>query len=527
MRELGHLASGGTWGAGVGNYKYTLRAASAKPIQVTLFRRECQIFAKIVNVVLVPGCELIDGRDPGATVHRPRDSFDADMSGPVPTETEAPVVGVEDLVRYFHGGDKPPLAWRTGIEQEKVVVFADGGSVAFDGTAGIEELLRRLETRGYTGIREDGRLIALRRNKENITVEPGGQVELSGPTLRTATACRDELALHVAELADVGGTLGMRFLGVGLSPFATLDDLEWLPKRRYAVMRDYLPRRGRLGRHMMKLTATVQANFDFDDEPTAAEKVRTASGVTSIVTALFAASPISEGRPNGYRSFRAAIWLETDEDRCGLLPAAFEDGFGFRHYVEWALDVPMFFVVRSGVYHPIGARMTFRQFMSEGWNGHKATMSDWEIHLSTLFPEVRLKRYIEVRGADAGPLPMAFGLAALWRGLLDDRDACRAAWKLVQSATMDERQALRRTVPKAGMSARFVGRSLQELAVELCRIAAAGLSRLPGGGGDAALMEPLEERAVAGRSPADDMLADFEACGGDPRKLVARWELRV
>jgi glutamate--cysteine ligase len=449
------------------------------------------------------------------------------MSGPVPIETESRVVSIEDLVRYFRGGNKPPSAWRTGIEQEKVVVFTDGSAVRFDGPAGIEELLRRLEARGYSGIREDGHVIALRRGSESITVEPGGQVELSGPTLRTASACRDELALHVAEMAEVGGEMGMKFLGVGLSPFATLDDLQWLPKRRYAVMRDFLPRRGRLGRHMMKLTATVQANFDYDDEPTAADKLRTASGVTSIVTALYAASPISEGRPTGYRSFRAAIWLETDEDRCGLLPAVFEEGFGFRHYVEWALDIPMFFVVREGVYHPVGTQMTFRQFLSQGWNGHEATLSDWEIHLSTLFPEVRLKRYIEVRGADAGPLPMAFGLAALWRGLLDDRDACRAAWKLVRGATIDERQTLRRIVPRAGMSARLAGRSVQELAVELCRIAADGLSRLPGGAGDAALLEPLAQRAASGRAPADDMLADFEECAGDRRKLVARWALRA
>ncbi len=455
------------------------------------------------------------------------------MSGPVSSEDQpVPVGSVEDLVDYFEAAGKPATAWRVGVEQEKIAVRDNGGPVAFDGPAGIEELLRRLEAGGYQGIREDGHLLALERQEEKITVEPGGQVEHAGTALVNALECRANLLHHVREMEDVGGALGIRFLGVGLEPFSGIDSLPWLPKRRYRMMRDFLPPRGRLGHHMMKRTATVQANLDYDDQPTAAEKLRTAFGVTSIVTALFAASSISEGRPNGYRSFRAATWLDTDEDRCGLLPFVFRDDFGFRHYVEWALDVPMFFVVRSDVhgpadvYHPAGG-MTFRRFLRDGWGAERATMRDWTIHLSTLFPEVRLKQYIEVRGADAGPLPMATGLAALWRGLLDDREARRAAWNLVRDASMDEREVLRRAVPKEGMGARFVGRSVRELALELCRIAGDGLSRLPGGPNDLPLLEPLEERATSGRAPADDMLDDFYACDGDPTRLVARWQLRV
>ena len=440
---------------------------------------------------------------------------------------EAKPASLDDLVGYFQSGSKPPSEWRVGVEQEKIVVFSDGRPMPFDGDAGIEGLLARLgRATGRTDVREDGRLLALQRDGETITVEPGGQVELSGLPLPTAMACRAGLLEHVSEVVGAGEPLGMKFLGVGFHPWATLDDLPWLPKRRYAVMRAYLPTRGRLAHHMMKRTATVQANFDYDDEQTAVEKLRTGFGVTSIVTALAAASPISEGRPNGYRSYRAAIWLETDDDRCGLLPFVFEDGCGFRAYAEWALDVPMFFVVRDGVYHPVGG-MTFRRFHRDGWQGHRATMRDWEIHLSTLFPEVRLKRYIELRGADAGPLPVAVGLAALWRGLLDDRIACRAAFSLVASAQMAEREALRREVPKAGMDARFQGRRVQELAVELCRIARDGLQRLPGGPADATLLDPVEERAVAGRAPADDMLDDYRACAGDPTKLVDRWQLKL
>lgn len=448
------------------------------------------------------------------------------MSGPVRTHAhQSPLTSTEQLVEYFRAGGKPPHAWRIGVEQEKVAVLADGRPVPFDGAGGIEELLRRLKMRGNDeAIFEGNRLLGLAGRNGTVTVEPGGQVEHSGPALPTAVACGAELVRHVREVTAVAEELGIRFLGVGLNSFAALEELPWLPKARYRIMRDYLPTKGRLAHHMMKATATVQANLDYDDEPTAVDKMRMAFGVTSIVTALYAASPLSEGRPNGYQSFRAAVWLEMDDDRCGLLPFAFDEGFGFRDYAEWALDVPMFFVVRAGVYHPIGG-MTFRRFMRAGWNGERATMDDWAMHLSTLFPEVRLKRHLEVRGADAGPMPMALALPALWRGLLDDRQACQFAWELVRKASMAEREDLRRTVPKAGLQARFLNKPLHELAVQLCQISADGLRRLPDGTADAALLAPLHERAATARSPADDMLSDYQATNGDPTKLVNLWRL--
>jgi glutamate--cysteine ligase len=435
-----------------------------------------------------------------------------------------PIASTDDLVAYFAGGAKPASEWRIGIEQEKIAVTADGRPVPFLGDAGIEQLLRNVEALGMEGVREDGHLLALRRPGETVTVEPGGQLEFSGPALKTAAACRDSLIQHLGVVSRLGAELGMRFLAVGLRPWGTLDEIPWLPKRRYAVMRAYLPTRGRLGLDMMKRTATVQANVDYDSERTAAEKMRTASAVTSIVTALYAASPISEGRPNGHQSLRAAIWLDTDPDRCGLLPRVFEEGFGFRDYAEWALDVPMFFVVRRGQYLPAGG-ITFRRFMKEGWRDERATLGDWATHLSTLFPEVRLKRYIEVRGADAGPMNMAVALAALWRGLLDEPDARQAAWALVEAATLDQREALRREVPRAGLRATFRGRTVRELAVDVVDIARVGLRRLPGGAEDAALLEPLAARAATGRTAADDLLDDFAAANGDPRVLSRRWEL--
>ena len=445
------------------------------------------------------------------------------MTALLGTDT-TPIGSITDLVAYFEGGGKPVSEWRVGIEQEKIAVTPRGAPAPYAGSAGIEALLRRLEATGLAGEREDGHLLAVRGPAESVTVEPGGQFEFSGPTLPTAVACRDSLVRHVALVTELAAELGLRFLAIGLRPWGTLDEIPWLPKRRYGVMREYLPTRGGLGLDMMKRTATVQANFDFDGERTAAEKMRTASAVTSIVTALYAASPISEGRPNGHKTFRAAVWLDTDPDRCGFVPGVFGTGFGFRDYAEWALDVPMFFVVRAGQYHP-GQGMTFRRFMTEGWRGERATMGDWQTHLSTLFPEVRLKRYIEVRGADAGPMPMALGLAALWRGLLDEPEARRAAWELVRAASVDDRERLRREVPRAGLEASLVGRSLRDLAVDLVAIAGAGLRRLPGGVADAALLEPLAARAADGRCPADDLLDDFRAANGDPAALVGRWQL--
>ncbi len=445
-----------------------------------------------------------------------------------PRAAEAPLT-IDQLVGYFRSGGKDQTRFRIGIEQEKIGVREDGRPVPYDGERGaLAELLGQLEGRGFQATREDGHIIALSRGGDRITMEPGGQLELSGGALATASECAAALDAHVREVAEAARPLGIRFIGTGVRPFGTLDDVKWLPKRRYVVMREYFPRLGResrLAHQMMKLTATVQANFDYASEDDAAEKIRAAYGITSIVTALYAASPVAFGRPTGHKSYRATIWLETDADRCGLLPFVFKPDFRFRHYVDWALDVPMFFVVRDGVYNPV-EKLTFRRFLAEGWRGTGATMADWEVHLSTLFPEVRLKRYIEVRGADAGPMPMARSLGALWRGILEDAEARRAVTALVADHTFEEREALRRAVPTQGLAARFGKRSVGELAVELCRIAAAGLARLPGGAADARLLEAPRAYAGAGRAPADDLLDDFTAAGGDPAVLVRRWELR-
>jgi glutamate--cysteine ligase len=285
-----------------------------------------------------------------------------------------------------------------------------------------------------------------------------------------------------------------------------------VPKGRYVVMRDYLPTRGRLGHDMMKRTATVQANLDYADEEDAEQKMRAALSVTSLVTALFANSPLAEGRDTGYASYRARAWLDTDPDRCGLLPFAFERGRLFQRYAEWALDVPMFFVYRHA-YVPAGG-MTFRRFLREGFEGDRATLADWELHLSTLFPEVRLKHYLEMRGADSGPRPMVLALPALWKGLLYDDEACAQAERLTHSMTFAERLALRDAVPRAGLSAVVGSHPVRELARELVGIARTGLTRVAPD--EVPYLAPLEEVVATGRTPADRVRDAWTQAAGDP-----------
>ena len=429
-----------------------------------------------------------------------------------------PVASVDELVGHFQSGGKPRTAFRVGMEHEKVLVHADGSAPDH---AVIGQLLARLRESGWEGIEEHGQLIALEGGtRGNVTLEPGGQLEHSGtPWLSVLESVRDNDA-HLDQLRPQLSALGLSMLSVGFRPFGTLDDVPWMPKGRYKIMRAYLPTRGQRGLEMMKRTATVQANLDFVDEADAMDQLRVSLGLSSLVTALFAASPLVDGRPSGYQSYRAAAWLDTDPDRCGLLPFAFEPGASFRHYTEWALDVPLFFVYRDGEYRPLAQRTTFRQFLVDGVGDERATMADWELHLSTLFPEVRLKKYIEVRQADASSREMVAALPSLWRGVLDDPEARRAAWALVKDWSFDERLALYRETPRAGLRARVRGRALVELCGELVAVAKAGLWRVDASA--VPLLAPLERIVADGRSTADAVLALFQECGGEPAKLIPR-----
>jgi glutamate--cysteine ligase len=439
--------------------------------------------------------------------------------------SSAPKVAVRDLselVGHFAGGGRPIPEHRIGLEHEKIAVRPDGTGP--DHTI-IARVLGAFVDRGWSPIAEHGQLIGARHPQfGSFTLEPGGQLEHSGAPQPSVVAAVLDNDRHLDELVAVCATEDVRLLGTGFQPFQPVDAIPWMPKGRYEVMRDYLPRYGRRAHDMMKRTATVQANVDYVDEVDAIEKLRLGQGISPLVTALFAASPLADGKKTGQKSYRASAWLETDPARCGLLRFLFEPGASFVSYAEWALDVPMFFVYRDGAYRSLaGQGFTFRRFMSEGLDGERATIEDWELHLSTLFPDVRLKRYIEVRQADASTRPMVRAVPALWRGLYATRDTRHAAWSLVAALSWDDRVTAQREVPERGLEASIGGQPLRPLAAELVEIAVRGLSLVEP---DArALMQPLEEIARSGRSVADLIVEAFDRHDGDPARLIAELAL--
>ncbi len=436
------------------------------------------------------------------------------------TTDQRPIAGTDELVAHFARGSKPRADLKIGVEHEKLGVLADGRAPDYDV---IRRLLEAMAARGWKRVEEHGHLIALSRPTcGTITLEPGGQVEHSGAPWPTALQAVRDNDKHVDELLPLAAELGITFLGLGFRPFGTLDDVPWMPKGRYRVMRAYLPTRGSMAHEMMKRTTTVQANLDYESEDDAMDKLRVAMGLSSLVTSLFAASPIVDGKASGFQSWRARAWLDTDPDRCGLLPFTLRPEARFRDYAEWALDVPMFFVYRDGEYRPVGG-MTFRRFVREGWQGERATLTDWELHLSTLFPEARLKTFIEVRQADATSREMVRALPALWRGVLYDDEARGAAWQLVADWPLDERLRVWRETPRAGLHGSAHGRPMRELCRELVAIARAGLGRLNGG---VELLEPLERIVATGRTLADEIAAEHERVRGDVGKMIDFLRLR-
>jgi glutamate--cysteine ligase len=431
---------------------------------------------------------------------------------------ERPIAGVDELVAYFAAGEKPADQLRIGLEHEKVGVLADGRAPDY---AIIRQILEGMAERGWTRVEEQGNLIALERKTcGTITLEPGGQLEHSGAPWPTSVAAVRDNDKHMDELLPLAASLGVSFLGIGFRPFGTLADVPWMPKGRYRVMREYLPTRAPLAHEMMKRTTTVQANLDYVSEDDAMQKLRIGQALSSLVTALFAASPIVDGRLTDWQSYRARVWLDTDPDRCGLLPFVFGEHARYRDYVDWALDVPMFFVKREGGYRPAGG-MTFRRFLRDGWQGERALTSDWELHLSTLFPEARLKRYVEVRQADASSRAMVRALPALWRGIFYDADARQAAWALTSGWSMERRLAVYRETPRLGLQ----GPDMLDLCRELVAIAKAGLLRLKAVEG-AALLAPLEQIVDERRSYADVIAAEYRRVDGDTAKLIDFLRLR-
>jgi len=453
----------------------------------------------------------------------------------------APIAREEDLAGYFAGGAKPRARFGVGLEYERFGVLTGTlAPVAYDGERSVRALLERL-TQGASWVAdvENGVLLGAHHDATRVTLEPGCQLELSGGVHPTLEAARRELSFYLDTIAAVSEPLGIAWLGVGMQPLAPLGAIPWLPKKRYAIMRDSWPRRGSRGLVMMKQTACIQVNLDYESEADAMEKMRVAMGLSPLVTAAFANSPLTESRPSGFLSGRAWAWRDTDPDRCGLLPFVFEEGASFDDYLQYALDVPLLFVVRDGEYLP-GHGVTFRRFLRDGLEGSKPTLADFERHLTTLFPEVRLKRCLEMRGADSGDPDAVLALAALWKGVLYDPEARRDAWRLVQNQTFEERVALLDAVCRDGPEALLPRRAgaagqgparVRDLIEEIVRLARRGL-RAQGRAEEAAWLSPLERRHGTDEScPARTLLHHWDGeWGHDPGRLVsllARHELEA
>ena len=433
-----------------------------------------------------------------------------------------------DLLATFSGGEKPRERWRIGTEHEKFVYrTADHRAPSWDEPGGIRDLLLGLTEFGWSPVEEDGKVIALSGVDGTISLEPAGQLELSGAPLENLHQTCAEAGRHLEQAKAIGDRLGLGFLGLGMWPDKTRAELPVMPKGRYRIMLDHMPRVGSLGLDMMLRTCTIQVNLDYSSEADMVKKFRVGLALQPLATALFANSPLTEGKPNGFKSFRSHIWEDTDPHRTGMLPFVFEDGFGYERYCDYALDVPMYFVFRDGKYIDCAGE-SFRAFL-EGrlpqLPGEKPTFSDWTDHLSTAFPEVRLKSFLEMRGADGGRWGRICALPAFWVGLLYDDDALDAAWERVRHWSIQEREALRHAVPRQALDAAVPGGgTVRDLAREVLEIASAGLraraSLNAAGDHEGGFLDPLREVVSSGLTNADRLLGWYHGeWGGDVSKV--------
>ncbi|NQV48771.1 MAG: glutamate--cysteine ligase [Rhodospirillaceae bacterium] len=433
------------------------------------------------------------------------------------TPTSDTIADKNHLLEYMESGCKPPEKWRIGTEHEKFAYLVDDLSpLQYEGERGVRALLEGMIKFGWQPVLENGKPIALTKpDNSSITLEPAGQVELSGAPLENIHQTCSEVAEHLKQVKEIAKDLGIGFIGLGYHPRTPHAEMPWMPKSRYGIMRNYMPKKGSMGLEMMQSTCTVQVNLDFDSEATMVQMFRISLALQPIATALWANSPFKDGKPNGYLSYRSHIWTDTDPDRCGTLPFVFEDGFGFERYVDYMLDVPMYFVYRNGEYIDVSGQ-SFRDFMDAklpGLPGELPTMTDWENHLTVAFPEVRLKKFLEMRGADGGPWNRLCALPAFWVGLLYDSQAREAAWELVKDWTPEEHLALRRDVPKQALSTPFRNGTVGDIALDALEISHGGLSRrnvLDWVGLDEThFLNPLFQIAESGISPAEELLSAY------------------
>jgi len=430
-----------------------------------------------------------------------------------------PIETRDELVAWFAEGCKPKADYRIGTEHEKFAFTVEGHRpVPYEGRRSIRALLEGMQLLlGWEPIMENGNIIGMFDVPGGgaISLEPGGQFELSGAPVETVHQTCTELMAHLAQLREVARPLGIGFLGLGMTPDWSRADMPTMPKGRYRIMTAYMPKVGTLGLDMMYRTCTVQTNLDFSSEADMVKKLRVSLALQPVVTAMFANSPFTEGKPNGFVSFRSEIWRDTDPNRSGMLPWAFEPGMGFERYVDYALDVPMYFVKRGDRYIDV-AGQSFRDLLAgklPGLPGERATLSDWANHVSTIFPEVRLKRYLEMRGADGGPWRRLPAFAAYWVGLLYDDASLDAAWELVKDWTAEERQTLRDEVPRQGFKAHIRQWSVLNLAKETLKLAEQGLARRRrqdrAGHDETRYLRPIQEFVARGITPAEELLEKF------------------
>lgn len=441
----------------------------------------------------------------------------SDLADPV-------IESIAQLAEPMAAGEKPRDKWRIGTEHEKLVYsLSDHHAPSYDEPGGIRDLLLALREFGWEPIEEGGKVIAMKGADGTVSLEPAGQLELSGAPLETLHQTCNETGRHLEQVKAIGDRFGIGFLGLGMWPDKTREVLPIMPKGRYEIMLRHMPRVGSLGLDMMLRTCTIQVNLDYASEADMAQKFRTSLALQPLATALFANSPFTEGKPNGFLSYRSHIWSDTDPSRTGMLPFVFDDGFGYERYVEYMLDVPMYFVFRDGKYID-AAGQSFRDFLAgklPALPGEFPRMSDWQDHLSTAFPEVRLKSFLEMRGADGGPWSRICALPAFWVGLLYDQGALDAAWDLVKGWDMEGREALRNSVPKLALDAPVPGGgSLRDIASEVIDIARSGLAARAklnvGGDNETGFLEPLAEIAHSGIVPAQRLLDKFNGpWGGD------------
>ena len=433
-----------------------------------------------------------------------------------------PIDNLRQLAEWFAAGAKPRDEWRIGTEHEKFGFRrADLTPPAYE-PGGIRAMLEGMATKGWDPILDAGQIIGLKGSDASVSLEPGGQFELSGGMMGNLHDADAELRAHLRDVHEVAGPLGLGFAPLGFHPTATREAMPWMPKSRYAIMRRYMPTRGGRGLDMMLRTCTVQVNLDFGDEADMAEKLRLSLALQPLATALFANSPFIEGKPSGYLSGRAWAWTDTDPDRTGIPACVFEPGFGFEQFVQFVLDVPRYFLSRDdGLIDVAGA--SFRTFMADGLHGHHATMGDWADHVTTVFTEVRLKRFLEMRGSDAGSPAMLQAQPAFWVGLIYDHAAQKAAAALCREWTLEQVRQLRLDAPRLGLRATIAGRSLREVAGDALAIARDGLRAR--GLGEEVYLAPLQEIVESGLTQADRALHLYRtAWAGDAGRMLLAGE---